>query len=464
MQSWAAEELKYTRLPDKRLNQRLFKIVEQALAQPTASVPQASGDWTSTKATYNFWNSERFEYEDILDGHRQKTVERVLPQDLILAIQDTSDFNFTHHKSKTWKQGFGQTCSQPYVTGLKVHSNLAVSSTGIPLGVLDLQIWSREPKKQTKKPKKTKPKSILQKESKRWLRGLLDAELTLPSTTTVVTVADREGDIFELLALPREDNSELLIRAKHNRRIDNSMRYLKESISQMPEAGKLEIVLPKRKGKPSRIATLSIRFSNMKILAPSNLGGKQKREPINMNVISVVEENPPNQEKPINWLLLTTLKVDNWQDAVTCIRWYTYRWLIERYHYVLKSGCGIENLQLETAERIKKALATYAIVAWRLLWLTYHSRENPFDSCETILSEEEWHSLYCQIQGNSKIPKKPPNLKQVIIWIGKLGGFLGRKSDGEPGVKCLWRGLRRLSDITSSWRLAKSSSSKVYET
>ena len=138
MQSWAAEELKYTRLPDKRLNQRLFKIVEQALAQPTASVPQASGDWTSTKATYNFWNSERFEYEDILDGHRQKTVERVLPQDLILAIQDTSDFNFTHHKSKTWKQGFGQTCSQPYVTGLKVHSNLAVSSTGIPLGVLDL--------------------------------------------------------------------------------------------------------------------------------------------------------------------------------------------------------------------------------------------------------------------------------------------------------------------------------------
>ena len=186
---------------------------------------------------------------------------------------------------------------------------------------------------------------------------MLDAELTLPSTTTVVTVADREGDIFELLALPREDNSELLIRAKHNRRIDNSMRYLKESISQMPEAGKLEIVLPKRKGKPSRIATLSIRFSNMKILAPSNLGGKQKREPINMNVISVVEENPPNQEKPINWLLLTTLKVDNWQDAVTCIRWYTYRWLIERYHYVLMHWLWNRKLTIRDSRTNQKSIS-----------------------------------------------------------------------------------------------------------
>jgi hypothetical protein len=125
----------YTNLPDKRLNQRLIKIVEQASAQPEASVPQASGDWANTKATYYFWNSERFSSEDIIDGHRRSTAQRASQEDVILGIQDTSDFNFTHHKGKTWDKGFGQTCSQKYVRGLKVHSTLAVSSQGVPLGI-----------------------------------------------------------------------------------------------------------------------------------------------------------------------------------------------------------------------------------------------------------------------------------------------------------------------------------------
>jgi hypothetical protein len=174
MQSWAAEELKYTNLPDKRLNQRLIKIVEQASAQPEASVPQASGDWANTKATYYFWNSERFSSEDIIDGHRRSTAQRASQEDVILGIQDTSDFNFTHHKGKTWDKGFGQTCSQKYVRGLKVHSTLAVSSQGVPLGILDLQIWTREPNKKCKKKKSKGSTSIFNKESKRWLRGLVD--------------------------------------------------------------------------------------------------------------------------------------------------------------------------------------------------------------------------------------------------------------------------------------------------
>ena len=464
MQSWATEELEYTNLPDKRLNQRLIKIVEQASAQPEASVPQASGNWANTKATYNFWNSERFGSEDIIDGHRLKTAQRASQEDVILAIQDTSDFNFTHHKDKNWDKGFGQTSSQKYVRGLKVHSTLALSSMGVPLGILDLQIWTREPKKKRKKKKSKSNTSIFHKESKRWLRGLVDTELAIPSTTKIVTVADREGDIYELFALPRENNSELLIRANHNRRVDHSMKYLKESVSSMAEAGKLNVSLPKKDGQEPQQATLTIRFGKLAILPPSNLIPRNNLQPVELNVISAVEDHPSEEGKGINWLLLTSLDVETWDDAVRCIRWYTYRWLIERYHYVLKSGCGVEKLQLETAERIKKALATYAIVAWRLLWLTYHSRENPSQSSETILEEHEWQSLYCHIHNTSEVPKQAPSVKQAIIWIAKLGGFLGRKSDGEPGVKVLWRGLQRLHDISTTWKLAKSSSSKVCET
>ncbi|MEY2831730.1 MAG: hypothetical protein RLZZ574_988, partial [Cyanobacteriota bacterium] len=139
------------------------------------------------------------------------------------------------------------------------------------------------------------------------------------------------------------------------------------------------------------------------------------------------------------------------EQAVRCIRWYTYRWLIERYHYVLKSGCRIEQLQLKNAERIKKALATYSIVAWRLLWLTYQARQNPNLPCDTVLEKYEWQSLYCHFQGYP-LSKDPPTLQQAIIWISQLGGFLARRHDGFPGVKTLWRGLQRLHDIASTWK------------
>ena len=210
MRSWATEELKYARLPDKRLNQRLIKVVENLAEQPHASIPQASGNWASTKATYNLWKSSRIEAEDIIEAHQQQTVQRAKKEKIILAIQDTSDFNFTHHQAKTELQGFGMTCAQKYVRGLKVHSLMASTTQGVPLGILGQQIWTREVNNSPKK--KNQPKrSILDKESKRWLTGLVEAELALPSTTTVVTVTDREGDIYDLFALKREPNSELLI-------------------------------------------------------------------------------------------------------------------------------------------------------------------------------------------------------------------------------------------------------------
>ena len=355
MQSWAKEELKNVNLPDKRLNKRLIKIVENLSKQPHASVPQANGDWANTKATYNFWQSSRFECEDIIDAHQKQTAVRASQEEIILAIQDTSDFNFTHHQAKTWDKGFGMTCSQKYVRGLKVHSIMASSTQGVPLGILDQQIWTRKPQTKKQKKKKKTSSSILNKESKRWLTGLVTTESAIPETTTVVTVTDREGDIYELFALEREPNSELLIRAKHNRRINHELKLLKEAIVQTPSTGQLTISVPRKDDKPSRNASLTIRYANFTFPTPSNRLKTARSNKINLNVISAREENPPTGSKPINWLLLTTLEVKNFEQAIRCIRWYTYCWLIERYDYVLKSGCRVEDLQLSTAERIKKA-------------------------------------------------------------------------------------------------------------
>lgn len=457
MQSWATEELKYAALPDKRLNRRLIKIVENLAQQPHASVPQASGDWASTKATYNLWKSNKIKFEDIIEPHQKQTVQRASKEKIILAIQDTSDFNFTHHQAKTWENGFGRTCSQKYVRGLKVHSIMASTTRGVPLGILDQQIWTRKPETKKKNKNQTAKASILNKESKRWLTGLVATELAIPLTTTVVTVTDREGDIYELFALSRESNSELLIRAKHNRRINHELKLVKEAIAQTPSSGQLAISVPRKDDQPSREANLTISYASFTFPVPSNRPKNFNREPIVLNVISATEDNPPTGATPINWLLLTTLAVANFCEAVRCIRWYTYRWLIERYHYVLKSGCRIEHLQLETAERIKNALATYTIVAWRLLWLTYQARENPELPCDTILETHEWQSLYCHFHGFPLPQKEPPSINQAITWIARLGGFLARRHDGFPGVKTLWRGLQRLHDIASTWKLLHSS-------
>lgn len=455
MRSWASEELKYAALPDQRLNKRLIKIVENLAQQPHASIPQASGDWANTKATYNFWQSKRVDAQEIIEPHRKQTAQRASKEEIILAIQDTSDFNFTHHPGKTEEQGFGMTCAQKYVRGLKVHSLMASTTQGVPLGILEQQIWTRPLKKTKKKSQQTR-KSILNKESKRWLTSLVSTELAIPSTTTVVTVTDREGDIYDLFAMEREPNSELLIRAKHNRRVNHELKFVREAMRQVPDAGQLEISVPRHDAKKSRNATLSIRYASFDFSPPINRAKSFKRESVTLNVISATEENPPTEVKPITWFLLTSLELNNFEQATGCIRWYTYRWLIERYHYVLKSGCRIEQLQLKSAERIKKALATYTIVAWRLLWLTYHTRDNPHLPCDTILEQDEWQSLYCHFQG-FPLAEEPPSLQQAMIWIARLGGFLARNHDGLPGVKTLWRGLQRLNDIASTWKLLHSS-------
>jgi hypothetical protein len=175
MRSWATEELKYAALPDKRLNKRLIKIVENLAGQPHASIPQASGDWANTKATYNFWQSSRIEAQDIIEAHQKQASERASKEEIVLAIQDTSDFNFTHHQSKTEEQGFGMTCGQKYVRGLKVHSTMASTTQGVPLGILEQQIWTRPVKSLKKKKNQRARKSISHKESKRWLTGLVSA-------------------------------------------------------------------------------------------------------------------------------------------------------------------------------------------------------------------------------------------------------------------------------------------------
>jgi hypothetical protein len=228
---------------------------------------------------------------------------------------------------------------------------------------------------------------------------------------------------------------------------------LQVAIEQTAACGEFSLELQRTPKRKPRIATLTVRFTSLELQPPQQHPQRSNLKPVRLQVVWAIEEQPPVGEKVISWLLLTTLEVTNFEQAERCLRWYSYRWLIERYHYTLKSGCRLEQLQLETADRLERALATYAIVAWRLLWLTYEARCHQEKSIEGILPTHYWIALYCHIHQTTVLPTEPPTLADCVRWIARLGGFLGRRQDGEPGVKTLWLGLQRLHDMATIWQL-----------
>jgi len=459
MQSWAAQELRYAQLGDARLNRRLVRLVEDLAAQPTASVPQACGDWAATKGAYRFWDSPRVKLEAIGAAHRQSTIERLRRHSTILVLQDTTDLDFTHHPVT---QGLGP-LDHPTHQGLKVHSALTASTQGVPLGLIHQEVWARDPEAVGKRHRR-RQRETKDKESQRWLTAQAAGQEAVPEGIRGIAIADREADIYDLFAAPRQPGVHLLIRAAHNRRVSHEARYLWDAIRQSPVRGQLTIELRRKEDQPPRQATLTVRYTTLAIHPPRHHRRRASLRPIPLQVILAEEENPPPGVTPLCWLLLTTLPVTTFEEAVQCVRWYSYRWLVERYHFVLKSGCRLEELQLEKAERIQRALATYCIVAWRLLWLTYEARQNPDAPCDTVLEAHEWQALSCTIHKTPIPPTASPTLHEAVRWIAQLGGFLGRKHDGEPGVKTIWRGLRRLHDIAATWELLHSAPLALVDT
>ncbi|WP_079205683.1 IS4 family transposase [Microcystis aeruginosa FBCC-A68] len=459
MEKWAAQELQYADLGDTRRKKRLISIVENLASQPSTSVPQASGNLAAASATYDFWNSPYFHPSDIIAAQAKSTVERIKEHPIVLAVQDTTSLDFTTQKAK---KGMGY-LDYKKSFGLKVHTTLGVSAQGIPLGLINQYVWARE-EKNLGIAKQRKKRETQEKESQRWLDSLSETQQQIPEDIQVVTIGDCEADIFDLFAQSRSPNSHLLIRGTHNRKVNyledkqrsghSEPKYLHQSIREIKACGTLDVQVKRNPNHEARLAKLTVRFASFEIQVPSHHYKATPRQPVKLQVILAEEENPHSGVNPISWLLLTSLDISSFESAITCVRWYSYRWLIERYHFVLKSGCGLEKLQLETGRRIEMALATYSIVAWRLLWLTYQARLHGEESCESFLEEHEWQSLCATIHKKSPPPEKPPSFREAVRMIASLGGFLGRKGDGEPGVKTIWLGLRRLHDISQTWKLS----------
>jgi hypothetical protein len=369
---------------------------------------------------------------------------------LVLAVQDTTYLDWTDHPNTS---GLGPLAS-PSHQGLLAHSTLMLTPERVPLGLLQQQVWARD--KDVRRNHDHKQRPIDDKESQKWLSSLeaLNAARTDCPTTHFISVGDREADVYDLLLLERREGVDLLIRAAQDRKADHPEKYLWAAMASAPLAATLTIQLGKRGQQAARQATLRVRWRQIR-LRPPNSRIKEKLPNISVWAVWAIETDPPGQAEAVEWLLLTTVAVSSTDEALECLEWYACRWGIEVWHKVLKSGCRIEERQLETAERLERCLTLYSVIAWRIMYATMLARAVPEAPCTILLDEDEWQALYCRIHRVVQAPSKPPTLHQAVCWIAQLGGFLGRKRDGEPGVSVLWKGFQHLVDITAMYRIMR---------
>ena len=448
---WAEEEFSGVQLGDNRRVNRLVTIARDFYARPNANIPQACGSRAKTKAAYRFLENSVNTMEKIHKSHYEATVNRIGKEKVVLAVQDTTTLNYCTHPAteNLGLIGFRENGG----IGLIVHDTMAFNAEGTPLGVVDVQCWARDPAEFGKKHLRHQY-GIEQKESNKWLKSfkaVAEAQRQC-SETTLISVGDREADIYELfhLALSESKNPKLLVRGEHNRLLADGQGRLYEYISSKEMAGVQTVHVPRKKKQPAREAKLGVRFAEVKLQPPHRKKGLGE-----LTIFAIVAEEieAPEGVEGLKWILLTTCEVKTFEQAVEKLRWYCIRWGIEIYHRTLKSGCKIEQRQLGSAERIESCLAIDMVVAWRIYHLTKLGREVPDMPCTVFFEDAEWKALVAYKTQNPIPPEKPLTLREAIHMAASLGGFLGRKSDGEPGTQTLWLGLQRLDDITEMWKV-----------
>jgi IS4 transposase len=437
-------ELRTLNLGDERREHRAKVLTSALLLAPEASIPQACGSRSDTKAAYRLLSNMSVSAAAIRSAHADATLQRARGKKRLLAVQDKTNLDFTCCPGTL---GLGPLDS-PLCRGLKVQSTMLLDEHGEPLGMVSQEVWAREAAEIGKRStRRARPPQ--EKESWRWRTGFEEVERRVPPDQEVIGIADRESDIFFVLAMPRRENMHLLIRSAHNRAVQSEHAQLRQAVEAAPVLGSCEMELARTRKRRPRRATLEFRATRVTLKPPRHGKNGMDLGPVEVSAVLVRERGEvPKGEKRVEWLLLSTWAVQTLEQALECARLYSHRWKVERYHYVLKSGCGIEKLQMETADRLERALALYSIIAWRLLWLTYRARLAGSSPCSEALDEREWRVLLAV----SRVKRaSEPALGEAVRLIAMLGGFQGREGDGAPGVKTIWRGWRRLMDFVLAY-------------
>ena len=445
MSTWIEEEFNQINFGDTRIDKR-FKTIAQHLAdKPAGSIHSASPDWAATKAAYRFFDNEDVSSNEISSTHIEATALRCQKFKKIVVAQDTTYIDFNSHK-KTKNLGKSFKSHGETVRGICMHAGLAMTEKGLPLGLLYNKLWIRKENHISQPDRNGVP--IQLKESHRWIECLKNCKKYLNEEQSVVVVADREGDFYEIFESAYKCEVDVIVRSSHNRMIEDEYR-LDDFVGLLPVKGLHTIVIPSNGSRLKKTAKLEIRFDKVELLARPNVQKTQQnkhRQDIELFVVDATDGE-------LHWRLLTTLPVNTLSDAIEILNFYKMRWNVETYFKTLKTGCTVEKCRLEDGGKLIKYIALMSVIGWRLFWMTYISREEPNISCEVALTSSEWKAGWLMLHKDkiknkkmqlNDMPTTPPTMQEAVRLIAMCGGFLGRKGDGVPGIITFWRGWLRV--------------------
>jgi len=445
---WASVALVAGDFSDHRLKLRAISFLAEKAKRPSDSIAQAAGSAAAAKADYRFLENESVHWDMINDPVHLHTAESIQGEEEILAVQDTTCLMFPRLKATT---GLGY-ADREEQEALWLHSALAVRPDGHVIGTLHHHAWAR-PMEEFGQGKQRKWLPIEQKESYVWIRGIqrvAERVGNARASTRIVHVFDIGGDIHEVFQRIQDLQQDFIIRCGRNRRVEGEYKYLRQTLAQQRLIEHREISVPRKQGQPARVAAVEVRSGAVTFQPPSNY---PSRQPLTLNAVRIYEPDPPPGVEGLEWILLTSFPVATPDQCRRVADRYKLRWRIEDFHLTLKSGCNIEKTQLKTADRIKVLLALCCAVAVRLLQLTHLARTEPEAPCTIALQEDEWRVLVTMVYKKPPSPQPPPpTMAEAVRMIGRLGGHLGRKCDGMPGVRVMWRGFRDLQLVVEYHR------------
>lgn len=455
MDVWVDHELDGGDFPDRRLKERLGKILGDLGRRIGGTLPAACQDWAATKAAYRFFSNPRVDESVILAGHFAATKARfAATTGPILVLHDTSEFSFQRDRS----EAIGQISlikgrhATHTVCGVLMHSSLVLTRDGVPLGLAAVKFWTRDKFKGTNAlKKKVNPTRIPieQKESIRWLENVARSTKLLGDPARCIHIGDRESDIFELFCAAQEAGTSFLVRTCVDRLAGDGGTTISAIMEREPIRDDHVVEVRDDQGRTSTVR-MGLRFRRLTVQPPI---GKHRRYPaLSLTVIHADEQGAPVGREPIRWKLLTNLPVEDVNSAIEKLNWYAERWKLETYHKILKSGCHAEQAKLRTADRLTNLLAVLCVVGWRVFWLTMTNRSVPDAPAEVALTEAEVEVLD-RLDGNTSQPTRPA-VSHYLVAIAKLGGYLARAKDPPPGNMVMWRGLTRLMDIQLGFELS----------
>lgn len=462
---WAEQQFGDCELGDSRRTQRLVDYAARQVARPEASTNAVcGGDDAVAEGVYRWLRNPAISAKAVDEGPFSATAKVCADFAVVLAIQDTTTLMYTHAVAEDL--GAVTELAGTPIGGLLVHSTLMVDAqTRTPLGLIDQVRWNRPITGADSKPKAPhKQRAYDDKESAKWEQANERMATRLQDTDNVITVCDREADIYEFLVYLVSHGRRFVIRAAQDRCLATRTGHLFDVVAKLPVLGKRMIHITqrgaqpgmgkqkKRASRPARDACMLIRAACLELARP--ISRNEGPESMGISVIYLRESHPPKGDEPVEWLLLTTEPIATQRQIEKIIGYYECRWLIEEFHKAWKTGCRIEQRRLQSVENLERLLAVTAPIAVRLLQLQALAKLCPTESCAAILSTPHWQCLAAKLNPERAVPKRPPTIACALQAIAKLAGWRDTKRTGQIGWQTLWKGWAKLEELAEGWNLA----------